>query len=440
MKRIVTLTFVICFSVVAASAQNQVVNIPDDVKPFIEKGSKPIALETADLNGDNKNDFVLVLQRDKHTKTDEMDYPENQRPLLVLVRGKDKKLIEAKRNEKVVYCSGCGGIFGDPFAGISTGKNTFTVKHYGGSAWRWSADYKFNYSRIDNTWQLVRVEKTFYHNVRPMNETLKKTVLTPPKDFGKVDIADFDPNDYEEKVVEGDSEIVAPDYSSSEVNSDEEVFTGYLKNKGDRAMFVVKAEAGYRMKASIIDVETPDEEGPVMIGYVTSPNGDEEGNPGGLFFDEVLKETGDYKIAIKQNEAKSGATNIKFKVKVTVKKETAAFQVLDVKALNQKIAKAAAANEAWVKAPFLVVAHIIEPFSEMGSRTVEMVSPFADVTESLTVTVIDDGYADDSVRGEKFIYELKLDESGVWKVISAKKAQVCQQNRGHQDYSTAPCL
>jgi len=29
-----------------------------------------------------------------------------------------------------------------------------------------------------------------------MNETLKKTVKTPPKDFGKVDLADFDPADY----------------------------------------------------------------------------------------------------------------------------------------------------------------------------------------------------------------------------------------------------
>ncbi|MCB1025616.1 MAG: hypothetical protein KDB79_14560 [Acidobacteria bacterium] len=222
--------------------------------------------------------------------------------------------------------------------------------------------------------------------------------------------------------------------------SESGVSEGFLKAKGDRADYVVSAQAGQRMKVSIIDVTTPDEEGPIMVGYVTSPNGDEEGNPGGLFFDEVLKETGDYAIRIKQNEAKSGAANIGFKVKVILEGGADGFKTLDVKDFNKKIAEAAAANQAWVKAPFQVIANIIEPFSEMSSRKVEMVSEYADVTDSLTVTVTDDGYADDSVRGEKFIYQLKLEDSGIWKVVSAKKAQVCWKNRGHQDYSAAPCL
>ena len=608
MNKITTVIFTFCFSVFAVNAQNQAVTVPAELKPFVEKGTKPIAVESADLNGDNLKDYVLVLHRENPSENDEEDYPEFQRPLLVLVRGKDNKLTLAKRNEKMVMCSLCGGVWGDPFAGITVGKNTFTVNHYGGSAWRWTADYKFNYSRIDDTWQLVRIEKTSYHNVRPMKETLEKTVLTPPKDFGKVDIADFDPEDYEEKVDDGtsvsveESNLITPNsvwnvkigMTVAEVrkavspmilkrtsdgegialievlNGEESVMTfyageedpkaainegatveqietsnanfktetgvspgmsladvekqygkvarisfseiesrefvefanqpkglifrfrrrdentgkdpprirttdnylpnafvssiqvvgnhgspkvikissdtgigigeGFLKNKGDRSEYVVNAKARDRMRVSIIDVETPDEEGPVMVGYVTSPNGAEEGNPGGLFFDQVLEETGDYKIVIKQNEAKSGSTNIEFKVKVTLEKGKDAFQNLDVKVFNDKIAKAAAANESWVKEPFLVLASITGPFSEMRSRKVEMVSPFADVTESLTVTVIDDGYADDSVRGEKFIFELKLEESGVWTVVSAKKAQVCWQNRGHQDYSTAPCL
>ncbi|MEZ5343939.1 MAG: hypothetical protein R2681_00145 [Pyrinomonadaceae bacterium] len=214
---------------------------------------------------------------------------------------------------------------------------------------------------------------------------------------------------------------------------------GFLKEKGDQGKFLVWGEAGKRMKVSIVDSETPDEEGAVMIGYVKSPDGGEEGNVGGVIFDEVLKESGNYRILIKQNEAKSGAAKVSFKVKVTIEDKDA-FQVLDVEKFNEKIEKAAKEERNWVKTPFLVLANLIQPFSEMGSRKVEMVSPFSDITESVTATVIDDGYADDSVRGEKFVFELELTESGAWKVVSAKKAQVCRENRGHQDYSTKPCV
>jgi|GEM_PF-734957 len=600
MKRTIILATAVFSLVFSVHAQTQGVKIPPDIAPFVEKGAKAIALESADLNNDGLKDYILVYERRNPTQKDAFDYPANQRPLLILLRDKDNKLSAAKSNEKMVMCSQCGGIFGDPFSGISIGKNTFTVNHYGGSAWRWTADYKFNYSRIDKTWQLVEIEKTSYHNVRPMKETLKKTVLTP-KDFGKIDIADFDPsasnNSYKtenrlitatsignvklgmtvadvRKIVKpmvlkrtsdgegialievmhgkeslmtiyaGEEDPAAPidekadvemietfnsKYSTAEgvkpkmsldevskvygsvkeiilspieareyakfakepngiifrvsgkgdmagkyekgisrankYNSgaylfsisivggaepidpptsskgvEKKVFTGFLKEKGDKAEFAVRGKAGYRMTASIIDVESPDKEGPVMIGYVTYPNGDEDGNAGGIFFEDVLKETGDYKILIKQNEAKSGAANIKFKLRVLLEKVDAGFAVLDIAAFNKKIDKAVAARKAWVKMPFQVVANIIEPFSEMKSRTVKIVSPFADVTDRVTVTIIDDGYADDSVRGEKFVFVLKVSKSGVWKVDSAKKAQVCQKNRGHQNYSVAPCI
>ena len=193
--KITVILFLALFSATAANAQDNAVKVPADVKPFIGEGSKAIAYETADLNGDGTKDVILVLEK----KTPENTEPDSddERPLIILVRDKKNRLSEAKRNDRIVMCAQCGGVFGDPFAGITVARNTFTVNHYGGSAWRWTADYKFNYSRIDRTWQLVRIERTSYHNVRPMRETLKRTVLTPPKDFGKVDIADFDPADYE---------------------------------------------------------------------------------------------------------------------------------------------------------------------------------------------------------------------------------------------------
>src|ERR1044072_9884730 len=125
----------------AAAARQGELQIPPEVRPFVEEGTKAIALEAADLNGDGRGDFVLVLERENPAK-DEDDLPVNERPLLILVRGVDGKLAEAKRNERVVMCSRCGGIFGDPFDGVIVARNTFTVLLYGGSAWRWAYSYK----------------------------------------------------------------------------------------------------------------------------------------------------------------------------------------------------------------------------------------------------------------------------------------------------------
>ena len=176
-----------------AAAQVEELKIPAEVRPFVEQGTKAIALEAADLNGDGRGDFVLVLERENPAK-DADDFPVNERPLLILLRGAEGRLSAAKRNERLVMCSKCGGVFGDPFEGVEAGRNTFTVNFYGGSNWRWKYAYKFNYSRIDRTWQLVRAEEINYHTSDPDKAETK--IYTPPRDFGKIDIADFDPEKY----------------------------------------------------------------------------------------------------------------------------------------------------------------------------------------------------------------------------------------------------
>jgi hypothetical protein len=165
--------------------------IPADVKPFIEQGTLPLALEAADLNGDGLKDRVLVLEKQKKTAL-EAEMEENQRPLLILIRESKGSLKLAKRNDKIVYCSSCGGVLGDPFQGIKASSKSFEVYLNGGSRERWSFEYRFNYSRKDNTWQLARVRETYYDTLKPNAETTE--VYTPPKDYGKIDIADFDPD------------------------------------------------------------------------------------------------------------------------------------------------------------------------------------------------------------------------------------------------------
>ncbi len=193
MRNILLTLALVCAAATAAVAQSEELQIPAEVRPFVEAGTKAIAVEAADLNGDGRGDFVLVLERE-NPALDKDDFPVNQRPLLILLRGADGKLSAAKRNERLVMCSKCGGVFGDPFEGVSAGRNTFTIDFYGGSNWRWKYSYKFNYSRIDKTWQLVRAEEISYHTSDP--DKMKTRVFTPPRDYGKIDLTDFDPENY----------------------------------------------------------------------------------------------------------------------------------------------------------------------------------------------------------------------------------------------------
>lgn len=198
MRKIVAISIWLCVAPLTLATQDNELKVPAEVAPFVESGTKAIALEKGDLNGDGHEDFILVLEKENPAK-DENDFPVNQRPLLILLRGADSKLTSAKRNERIVMCSQCGGVFGDPFAGVVAGRNTFSVEHYGGSNWRWQYSYKFNYSRIDKTWQLVRVEESHFHTSDP--NKAKTNIYTPPRHFGKIDIADFDPENYLKKSV-----------------------------------------------------------------------------------------------------------------------------------------------------------------------------------------------------------------------------------------------
>lgn len=198
MRKFLTVLVCLAAAPLLAAAQENELKVPAEVTPFVESGTKAIALEKSDLNGDGREDFILVLEKENPAK-DSNDFPTGQRPLLILLRGADGKLTSAKRNERIVMCSQCGGVFGDPFEGVIAKRNTFSVEHYGGSNWRWKYSYKFNYSRVDKTWQLVRVEELNYHASNPNKGTTK--IYTPPRHFGKIDIADFDPENYLKKGV-----------------------------------------------------------------------------------------------------------------------------------------------------------------------------------------------------------------------------------------------
>jgi hypothetical protein len=178
----------------SAAAQNDEIKIPNDVRPFIQKGLIAIALETGDLNADGRKDHILVVSEpvDENAAWEE---GAGERSVMILVREPGGELRLAGRNDLVVLCRNCGGVFGDPFAGVSIRGSSFTVNNYGGSNDRWSYSYTFAYSRRDSTWQLVRVEDESFHALDPKHTT-KRRVYTPPKNFGLINFADFDPDNF----------------------------------------------------------------------------------------------------------------------------------------------------------------------------------------------------------------------------------------------------
>lgn len=180
----------LCAAPLFIAAQNAELEIPAKVKQFVEKDRKAIAVESADLNGDDTKDFILVTEKAISKPLDD-DNADDERALLIIVSDRAGDLNLVKQNKNVVYCKSCGGVMGDPFAGIEVKKNGFTVNNYGGSSWRWSESYEFRYSRRDKTWQLVRSITETFRSFTP--EKIKRKILLPVN-FGKIDIADFDPS------------------------------------------------------------------------------------------------------------------------------------------------------------------------------------------------------------------------------------------------------
>ena len=197
MPTLTTAFFILAAFVTPAFAQSDAVPVPDDVKPFVEKNSIPIALETADLNADGRKDHLLVIS-EIVPEGEGYEEGDGERSVLILVRQPSGSLKLAARNDLVAMCRNCGGVFGDPFAGVTIRGTRFTINNYGGSNSRWAFSYTFSYSRRDRTWQLTRVEETTFHALDP-DRTERTHIYTPPKNFGLITFADFDPASFKGK-------------------------------------------------------------------------------------------------------------------------------------------------------------------------------------------------------------------------------------------------
>jgi len=70
--------------------------------------------------------------------------------------------------------------------------------------------------------------------------------------------------------------------------------TGYLRGVRDEAWFVLRAKSGQHMRIEIRG------RGPTR-GVVVFPSGKQDGGPGGVIYDGVIDESGDYKIRVTES-------------------------------------------------------------------------------------------------------------------------------------------
>jgi len=156
------------FAAVCAKAQTRSINSTKaHYEDFIPEGDTILDIARGDLNKDGNEDIVLALRdsdEDENTDYEENDsIKSNPRLLLVLLKT-DSGYVCVSRSEDAILCKGCGGIFGDPFDGITIKKGVLTLSQYGGSAWRWSYKDKFQYRNGDM--YLIGTTKWTYWNVK----------------------------------------------------------------------------------------------------------------------------------------------------------------------------------------------------------------------------------------------------------------------------------
>jgi hypothetical protein len=138
-----------------------------ELKAFVIKGYEVLGAAEGDVNGDGRKDAVLVL---KQAGEDSLSYELAEtasRPLLLLTRDAGGRLKQAVRNDDLVLCAQCGGVFGDPWEGISISKGQIMINFYGGSNWRWSIQYVFAWQATAKDWLLVQERNISYHTSDP---------------------------------------------------------------------------------------------------------------------------------------------------------------------------------------------------------------------------------------------------------------------------------
>jgi len=113
------------------------------------------------------------------------------------------------------------------------------------------------------------------------------------------------------------------------------------------------------------------------------------------------------------------------------------WEVIKPEALNTKIQQAYKENLTWVRNPELYVFNLIN-LTSLRKIAYEYSTDNIKSPQKINLSIMRDGFLDDSVRGDIQKIKLSKNSKGKWKVISIKKAISCWR-RDKLIYSSELC-
>lgn len=167
--------------------------LPASLSEFVPPGYAPLDTASGDLNMDGVPDMILVLKPiNEDTIKDE-----RKRPVIILIGDSNGHYKLQARNDNVAYCYRCGGVFGDPFTGITIKNNYFSIENGISAGTHWEHILTFKYDKDKADWLLSRDGYVSYKLNPDTNgnaEALIKDVekIKTSKDFSDITFSKFD--------------------------------------------------------------------------------------------------------------------------------------------------------------------------------------------------------------------------------------------------------
>lgn len=163
--------------------------LPPEMARVVPDGYYVQGIHQGDLDEDGRDDYVMVVARQGEDSLAMQSDQPIHRDLLLILAQPDGSFGVAGHNDRVVYCTRCGGVMGDPLEEIVVDSGKVTIQQYGGSAWRWSRTTRFVHSKERSGWFLALDSTESYHIAQPDDISHHRET---PVEFGKVRFEDFD--------------------------------------------------------------------------------------------------------------------------------------------------------------------------------------------------------------------------------------------------------
>ncbi len=189
------------------SSNDEIANIPTDLKKFIPKNYSAIKIAEGDLNLDGSLDKIMVLRRTSEMKTSNIgDGKPDKRPLLILLNKGNNEFKIANESINTIPCIDCNGNE-DEFSDVKIKNGYFTIESSVASgSQHWNMFTTFKYNKIENNWFLYKtyvISYTMNNNEGKLKldedyglfiqHESKKSV----KNFGKIPFEKYDYYDEE---------------------------------------------------------------------------------------------------------------------------------------------------------------------------------------------------------------------------------------------------